>query len=160
MIVKTSPAKINLFLKVLRKRKDGYHDILTLMQRISLCDEITLAPAGEGVVLHCPGSGLPEGEDNIAFRAAQRLLSDASCASGVEITIRKKIPVAAGLGGGSSNAATVLLALNELMELHYSREELMRMGAGLGADVPFFIYGKSAAWASGIGKSGIRAINA
>lgn len=150
MIVKTSPAKINLFLKVLRKREDGYHDILTLMQKISLCDEIAFSLAGKGIVLHCPGSGLPEDENNLALRAAQRLLSDASRSPGVEITIRKNIPVAAGLGGGSSNAATVLLTLNELMEFHYSREKLMRMGAELGADVPFFIYGRTA-WASGIG---------
>ncbi|MEA2014719.1 MAG: 4-(cytidine 5'-diphospho)-2-C-methyl-D-erythritol kinase, partial [Thermodesulfobacteriota bacterium] len=87
---------------------------------------------------------------NIAFRAAEAILSNVSCHSGVEITIKKKIPVAAGLGGGSSNAATTLVALNEMTGMTYSTDELMQIGAGLGADVPFFVFGKTAL-ASGIG---------
>ncbi|MBN2398169.1 MAG: 4-(cytidine 5'-diphospho)-2-C-methyl-D-erythritol kinase [Deltaproteobacteria bacterium] len=150
MTVRQSPAKVNLFLRVLRKRADGYHDILSLMQRISLCDEMSFDLRGEGIVLRCPGSTLPEDRGNIVYRAAEEALAHAPGHTGVEITIHKKIPVAAGLGGGSSNAATTLVALNEMMGTPCSTEELMRMGARLGADVPFFIFGRTAL-ASGIG---------
>lgn len=150
MIVRQSPAKVNLFLRVLRKRDDGYHDILSLMQRISLCDEVSFDLKGNKVVVKCPGSSLPENKDNIAYRAAEVILSNVSCHSGVEITINKRIPVAAGLGGGSSNAATTLVTLNEMTGTKYSTKELMEMGAELGADVPFFVFGKTAL-ASGIG---------
>jgi len=150
VIVRQSPAKVNLFLRVLRKRDDGYHDILSLMQRISLCDEMSFDLKGSKIVVKCPGSSLPENKDNIAYRAAEVILSGVSCHSGVEITINKRIPVAAGLGGGSSNAATTLVTLNEMTGIKYSTEELMEMGADLGADVPFFVFGKTAL-ASGIG---------
>ncbi|MDI6776630.1 MAG: 4-(cytidine 5'-diphospho)-2-C-methyl-D-erythritol kinase [Syntrophales bacterium] len=149
MIRKLSPAKVNLYLCVFRKRKDGYHDIATLMQRISLYDEMTFSPIERGIVVKCPDS-LPENEDNIVYRAAMALFSYASCASGIEITIKKRIPIAAGLGGGSSNAATTLMTMNEIFGFHYSRDDLMKIGAKLGADVPFFIFGKTA-WAFGIG---------
>ncbi|MDD5723700.1 MAG: 4-(cytidine 5'-diphospho)-2-C-methyl-D-erythritol kinase [Syntrophales bacterium] len=150
MIVRQSPAKVNLFLRVLRKRADGYHDILSLMQRISLCDEMSFALRDKGIVVKCPGSTLPEDRDNIAYRAAEAIFSRASGHFGVEITIRKKIPVAAGLGGGSSNAATTLVTLNEMMGIPFGTQELMQMGARLGADVPFFVFGKTAL-AAGIG---------
>ncbi len=150
MIVRQSPAKVNLFLRVLRKRDDGYHDILSLMQRISLCDKMSFDLKGNKIVVKCPGSSLPENRDNIVYRAAEVILSDISPNSGVEITIYKRIPIAAGLGGGSSNAATALVTLNEMTGTKYSTEELMRMGTELGADVPFFIFGKTAL-ASGIG---------
>ncbi|MBW2557758.1 MAG: 4-(cytidine 5'-diphospho)-2-C-methyl-D-erythritol kinase [Deltaproteobacteria bacterium] len=150
MIVRQSPAKVNLFLRVLRKRDDGYHDILSLMQRISLCDEMSFDLKGNKIVVKCPGSSLSENRDNIVYRAAEAILSDVSPDSGVEITIYKRIPIAAGLGGGSSNAATTLVTLNEMMGTPCSTQELMRMGAELGADVPFFIFGKTAL-ASGIG---------
>ncbi|MEA1971328.1 MAG: 4-(cytidine 5'-diphospho)-2-C-methyl-D-erythritol kinase [Thermodesulfobacteriota bacterium] len=150
MIVRQSPAKVNLFLKVLGKRSDGYHDILSLMQRISLCDEMRFDLKGNRVKVICPGGLIPENKNNIAYRAAEAILSNASCHSGVEITINKKIPVAAGLGGGSSNAATTLVTLNEMTGTKYSTEELMQMGARLGADVPFFVFGKTSL-ASGIG---------
>lgn len=150
MIVRQSPAKVNLFLRVLRKRADGYHDILSLMQGISLYDEMCFDLKGDGIVVKCPGSSLPENKDNIAYRAAEVFLSDFPRHSGVEITIHKRIPVAAGLGGGSSNAATTLVTLNEMTGRKYSTEQLMKMGAGLGADVPFFVFGKTAV-ASGIG---------
>ncbi len=150
MIRKLSPAKVNLHLRVLRKREDGYHDIATLMQMISLYDEMVFSPADHGITVKCPGSTLPENENNIAYRAAHALLSPSSCSPGIHITIKKKIPIAAGLGGGSSNAATTLMAINDLMELHHTTEELMKIGAGIGADVPFFIFGKTA-WAFGIG---------
>ncbi len=150
MITKASPAKVNLYLRVLRKREDGYHDILSLMQRISLCDEMTFAPTGGGIAVRCPGTALPEDEGNIVYRAAAAFFSRIGTSPGIEITIRKRIPIAAGLGGGSSNAATTLMTLNEMYGSPMTREELMRIGTGLGADVPFFIFGKTA-WACGIG---------
>jgi 4-diphosphocytidyl-2-C-methyl-D-erythritol kinase len=150
MITKASPAKVNLYLRVLRKREDGYHDILSLMQRISLCDEMTFAPTGGGIAVRCPGTALPEDEGNIVYRAAAAFFSRIGTSPGIEITIRKRIPIAAGLGGGSSNAATTLMTLNEMYGSPMTREELMRIGTGLGADVPFFIFGKTA-WTSGIG---------
>jgi 4-diphosphocytidyl-2-C-methyl-D-erythritol kinase len=151
MIRKLSPGKINLCLRVLRKREDGYHDIASLMQRISLADEMIFAPAERGITIHCPGSSLPENEDNLVYRAAQALFSHASHRSGgIDITIKKNIPIAAGLGGGSSNAATTLMTINEIFEFHYSTDDLMKIGVKLGADVPFFIF-KKTAWAFGIG---------
>ncbi len=145
-----SPAKVNLFLEVLGKRDDGYHDLATLMQRISLFDEMEFSLREEGIVVKCPGSGLPEDERNIAYRAVRALLERAGCRGGVEITIRKRIPMAAGLGGGSSNAASTLVVLNDFMGLAFSRDELIEIGATIGADVPFFIFEKTA-WAFGIG---------
>jgi len=150
MITKFSPAKVNLYLRVLAKRSDGYHDIETLMQKISLYDEMVFTPIKQGIILNCPDSLLPENEDNIVYKAAYTLLSDISSPIGINITIRKKIPIAAGLGGGSSNAATTLMTLNEMMSFPYSSEELMKIASRIGADVPFFIFGNSA-WASGIG---------
>ena len=150
MISKSSPAKVNLTLRVLGRRTDGYHDILSLMQRISLCDEMSFSSRADGIVVRCPDSSLPEDEGNIAYRAAAAFFSRTETPPGVEITIRKRIPIAAGLGGGSSNAATTLMTLNEIAGYPLTREELMRMGTDLGADVPFFIFGNTA-WASGIG---------
>jgi len=150
MITKASPAKVNLYLRVLRKREDGYHDILSLMQRISLCDEMTFSPGTKRTVIRCPDSSLPEDENNIVYRAATAFYSRTAAQPDIEITIRKRIPIAAGLGGGSSNAATTLITLNELSGNPLTREELLRIGSTLGADVPFFIFGRTA-WASGIG---------
>ena len=150
MITKASPAKVNLHLRVLRKREDGYHDILSLMQRINLCDEMTFAPTGNGISVRCPGTILPEDEGNIVYRAAAAFFSRIGQPPGIEITVRKRIPIAAGLGGGSSNAATTLITLNEIHGYPLTQEDLMGIGTGLGADVPFFIFGKSA-WATGIG---------
>ncbi|MDO8785154.1 MAG: 4-(cytidine 5'-diphospho)-2-C-methyl-D-erythritol kinase [Syntrophales bacterium] len=150
MIGKLSPAKVNLYLRVFRKREDGYHDIASLMQRISLYDEMTFSPIERDIVVRCPDSSLPGNEENIVYRAANAIFSSASCASGIEITIGKRIPVAAGLGGGSSNAATTLMTINEMFGFRYSIDDLMKIGAKLGADIPFFIFGKTA-WALGIG---------
>jgi len=150
MIEKKSPAKVNLRLTVLRKRDDGYHDIATLMQRISLYDELTFTPLPVNIVVTCPGSPLPEDQGNIVYRAAAAYFSRIGYKKGVAIRLTKKIPIAAGLGGGSSNAATTLMTLNELTKGNLSQEELMALGKNLGADVPFFIFGKTA-WATGIG---------
>jgi 4-diphosphocytidyl-2-C-methyl-D-erythritol kinase len=150
MMTKKSPAKVNLYLRVLRKREDGYHDILSLMQRISLCDEITFATTVSGISVRCPGTSLPEDEGNIVYRAAAAFFSHIGTRPEIEITIHKRIPIAAGLGGGSSNAASTLMTLNEMYGFPLTRGELMRIGKGLGADVPFFIFGNTS-WASGIG---------
>lgn len=145
-----SPAKVNLHLSVLRKRLDGYHDLQTLMQPISLCDELNFVKREKGIKLECPNADLPTDRNNLVYRAAELILSRSNWPFGVEITLVKKIPVAAGLGGGSSNAATTLLTINEMMNNRWNRDELMKMGTILGADVPFFILGKTA-WAFGIG---------
>jgi 4-diphosphocytidyl-2-C-methyl-D-erythritol kinase len=150
MLKKLAPAKINLFLRVLGKRTDGYHDIVSLMQAITLYDELTFSPRPSGIVIKCPNSDLPTSEDNLIVRAAKAVFSYAGYSSGIEITLMKNIPVAAGLGGGSSDAATTLLALNEICRLGLKKEELMKIGAKLGADVPFFLFGGSA-FAGGIG---------
>ncbi len=134
-----SPAKINLFLNVLKKRPDGYHEIETLFERISLSDEVILSPAKSGIHVESDSRGIPKGSRNIAHRAAKLLKDTFHVHEGVRITIRKKIPVSAGLGGGSSNAATVLLGLNKLWKLGLSKGELVKLGARLGSDVPFFL---------------------
>jgi len=150
-LVRYAPAKVNLHLKVLAKRRDGYHELVTLMQRISLFDELQFLPApGRGIILHCPDANLPENRENIVYRAAEAFYRRLGAPAGIEITLKKRIPLAAGLGGGSSNAATTLLALNDLAGNPLDPDILMEMGASLGADVPFFIFGRTA-WAFGIG---------
>jgi 4-diphosphocytidyl-2-C-methyl-D-erythritol kinase len=146
-----APAKINLCLHVLGKRPDGYHDLAMLMQQVDLYDRIELKlNSGGQVQVRCDGVTLADGEENIAARAARALLDLDDSRRGVEIVIDKQIPVAAGLGGGSSDAAAVLAGLNDLLELKLSGERLRAIGVTLGADVPFFLYGP-AAWATGIG---------
>jgi 4-diphosphocytidyl-2-C-methyl-D-erythritol kinase len=146
-----SPAKINLCLHVLGRLESGYHELAMAMQRIDLCDRVDIeVTPGSGVSVRCDSVELAEGEQNIAARAAELLLSESRLALRVEIEIDKRIPVAAGLGGGSSNAATVLLGLSELLGLNWTVDRLMELGARLGADVPFFIFGHPA-WATGIG---------
>ncbi len=153
-----APAKINLFLKITGQRDDGYHDIATLMQKVDLRDRLTLQRGGRGIRLRCPGSGLPEDETNLAHRAAAHFAArflPASCLGerGVEIILEKKIPVAAGLGGGSSDAAAVLRGMQHLFpEWKPRREELEEAALSLGADVPFFLSSLPAAWATGIGE--------
>lgn len=146
-----APAKVNYRLDVLRRRPDGYHDLRMIMQRFDLCDEVTLAlTESPGIRVVCGREGVPDGPDNIAWRAADALLPMATTPSGVEIRIDKRIPVAAGLGGGSSDCAAVLMGLNQLLGLDLSDERLMEIGVKLGADVPFFIF-KRTALAEGVG---------
>ena len=135
-----APAKINLCLHVLARRPDGYHELAMLMQRVSLYDELSLTLNDSGEVhLRCDGLVLAPGEENLVVRAARALLRETDCPLGVDIELEKRIPVAAGLGGGSSDAASLLLGLNRLAGLGRSRQELMALGLTLGADVPFFI---------------------
>ena len=145
-----APAKINLFLRVVRKRADGYHDIFSLMQKITLCDELIFSPRPKGIVLHCSGTKLPTNNENLVVRSAKAIFDYCEYSGGMEITLIKKIPLTAGLGGGSSDAATTLMALNKICSFKLRKIELMKIGAKIGADVPFFIFG-NAALASGIG---------
>jgi 4-diphosphocytidyl-2-C-methyl-D-erythritol kinase len=148
-----APAKVNLILDVLGRRPNGYHDVAMLMVRLSLQDRVRATlTAGRDITVTCPGLDLAAGEENIAARAARLFLEHTGLASGVAIAIDKQIPAAAGLGGGSSDAAAVLLALNELSGAGLARSELQVLGCRLGADVPFFLCGQTAAWATGIGE--------
>ncbi|HAG52052.1 MAG TPA: 4-(cytidine 5'-diphospho)-2-C-methyl-D-erythritol kinase [Deltaproteobacteria bacterium] len=138
-----SPAKVNLFLRVLRKRADGYHDIMSLMQPISLYDEISLdIREGRGISIECDNISIPVDRTNLAFKAAEAFFKTTGINNKAIIKIKKRIPVAAGLGGGSSNAATVLMALNELTSLNLSANDLAKIGLAIGSDVPFFLVGK------------------
>ena len=150
-----SPAKINLFLRVAGKRKDGYHDLETIMCRIGLYDRMVIAFGAEKTSLTCSDPDVPENSDNIALRAADLFFSEARLKKGLQreeisISIAKHIPVGGGLGGGSGNAASILSVLNRRYSRPFSLNELMKMGASIGADVPFFIYKKSA-FATGAG---------
>jgi len=146
-----SPAKVNLYLEVLSKRPDGYHEIQTLMQRIDLSDEMEIDLGGRGIRLVSEGGEVPEGMDNLACRAARIFCEEFGIRGDLRIRLKKRIPVAAGLGGGSSDAATVLMGLNELLRAGGEEERLMALGAKIGADVPFFIFQKPAQ-ARGIGE--------
>jgi 4-diphosphocytidyl-2-C-methyl-D-erythritol kinase len=150
-VIIEAPAKINLFLQVIGRRPDGYHDLDTFMQKLVLADRLELRPAAKGVHLSCPDSALPEDGDNLVHRAAVHYLERAGIRTGVEIVLRKKIPIAAGLGGGSSDAAAVLLGLNRLFPPGLPTATLLELAVGLGADVPFFVADYAAARATGIG---------
>jgi 4-diphosphocytidyl-2-C-methyl-D-erythritol kinase len=132
-----SYAKINLYLDVLSKRRDGYHNIETIFQSVSLADEIMFTEQRYGVTLECTSPELDTGASNLAFRAAQLLQEAAGCSRGVHISLKKNIPIAAGLAGGSGDAATTLIALNNLWELELAPAQLRRLGLQLGSDVPY-----------------------
>lgn len=147
-----APAKINLCLHVVGKRPDGYHDLSMLMQCVALYDRVAVSLRSDGkITVDCPGLDLQPGVDNLAARAAHLLFDHVGIDTGAAISIDKQIPAAAGLGGGSSDAAAVLLLLDELLELHLPCHELMQLGQQLGADVPFFLFRKTA-WATGVGE--------
>lgn len=147
-----APAKVNLFLRVLGKRPDGYHEILSLMQPVSLYDEIEVAVSdGDGIEAASDSPEAPGGRENIAYRAASLFFDRTGVRKRVSISIKKKIPVGAGLGGGSSDAASVIMALNGLLGTGIPDRELMEMGAKLGSDVPFFFL-KGPALARGRGE--------
>lgn len=155
-IEQAAPAKINLFLHVIGRRQDGYHELATLMCPLAdLYDRLTLALDQKGITVSCTHPGVPQDKTNLAHGAARQFLQQIErrghgVPPGVRIHIEKQIPVAAGLGGGSSDAATVLMGLNRMLGNPFTQTELMVMGRRLGADVPFFIL-RAPAWATGIG---------
>ena len=146
-----APAKINLFLHVTGRRADGYHTLESLIALIDLADRITLSRREDSVIRReGEVAGVPE-ERDLAMRAARALQAASGSPYGVDLVLDKRIPLGSGLGGGSSDAASVLLALNRLWELALPRAELLRLAVGLGADIPFFIAGENAI-ARGIGE--------
>jgi len=146
-----APAKLNLFLHVTGRRADGYHELQTLFQLIDLTDTVSLCVRSDGRIERASGAANVAPEADLTVRAAQALKSATGTPEGASIRIKKRIPQGAGLGGGSSDAATTLLALNELWRCRLSLDELSRLGLLLGADVPVFIQGSSA-WAEGVGE--------
>ena len=144
-------AKINLYLDVIGKRQDGYHNLETIFHSIGLHDDVIIRKQDtKEITVHCAHPAVPSDARNLAYRAAQRLNDAVGGIGGIVIDIHKRIPVAAGLAGGSANAAAVLHGVNELFGLGFTRETLMRFGAQLGADVPFCLHG-GAALGHGIG---------
>jgi 4-diphosphocytidyl-2-C-methyl-D-erythritol kinase len=145
-----APAKLNLFLRITGRRADGYHELQTVFRLLDWGDEVRLRVREDGAVMRVRGASGVAQQDDLAVRAAQLLRRHAGCAPGVDIDVRKRIPMGAGLGGGSSDAATVLVALNWLWGLELDEDALAGLGRQLGADVPVFVRGRSA-WAEGIG---------
>jgi len=148
-----SYAKLNLYLQILGLRPDGYHNIRTIFERISLCDKITLKnlPYPQ-IKISCNKSNVPSGSDNLVFKSVKLLQKKFGIKKGIYVRIVKHIPVGAGLGGGSGNAAAVLSALNSLWGINLSRRELARCAAGIGSDVAFFIHDCKFAAGSGRGE--------
>jgi len=140
----SAPAKINLSLKILGRRSDGFHEVETLVAPISLFDEIKIEKQSRWIDFQCDDPSVPKGDDNLVVRAAKAFFEQTKQKAGIAIQLQKKIPHGAGLGGGSSDAAATLLALNNIFETKLSREELARLGATIGSDVPFFIFGSAA----------------
>ena len=146
-----APAKLNLFLHVTGRRADGYHLLQTLFRFIDLNDTLHFTARTDGVVRRVSDiDGVPE-EQDLCVRAARLLQQETGCTMGVDIELEKRIPMGGGLGGGSSDAATALIALNRLWSLGLSRERLMSLGLQLGADVPVFVFGENA-FAEGVGE--------
>lgn len=149
----SSPAKLNLFLSVGPKRSDGYHGIVSVFERVSLCDSIRLRVTRKGSIsVVCSDPSVPQGAKNLCFKAAEALKRAYAVKPGVSIGIQKNIPVGSGMGGGSSNAASCLLALNRLWDINAPREELSAIGAAIGSDVPFFLCGSPFAKVTGRGE--------
>ena len=147
-----APAKLNLFLHVTGRRADGYHLLQTVFRFIDRCDSLRFAPRNDGqIVLATPIPGVPP-ESDLTVRAARLLQQASSCQCGATIYLDKQLPMGGGLGGGSSDAATVLLALNHLWQTGLTRGELERLGLSLGADVPVFVHGRNT-FAEGIGEA-------
>jgi len=146
-----APAKLNLMLRIVGRRADGYHLLQTVFQFINLSDQLRFSLRDDGEITRCPEiDGVPH-EGDLVVKAARLLQKESGTTYGADIELRKNIPMGAGLGGGSSDAATTLLALNRLWGLNLSSEKLSDLGLRLGADVPVFIHGM-AAWAEGVGE--------
>lgn len=146
-----APAKINLFLHINSKREDGYHNLQTIFQLLDFYDELTFSTTDDGTIKRLSGNEQVSPEQDLIVRAAKLLQKTTQTSLGVNISILKRIPAGGGLGGGSSDAATTLVALNQLWKTKLSQSELMQLGLSLGADVPIFINAKSA-WAEGVGE--------
>jgi 4-diphosphocytidyl-2-C-methyl-D-erythritol kinase len=141
---KKSPCKVNLLLNILGKRADGFHELETVMQPVDFCDELAFERGGNKIRLSCSDKRLPVDSKNLVHRAATEFLRAAEISGGVKIHLEKKIPLAAGLGGGSGNAATTLRALNELFGCPLATEKLFEIAGTLGSDIPFFLQDKPA----------------
>jgi len=141
---KNSPCKVNLLLNVLGKRPDDFHELETILHPVNLCDHLAFARGGAGVELSCSDANLPTDARNLVHRASTAFLQAAKIGEGVKIRLEKKIPLAAGLGGGSGNAATTLLALNELFGQPLSAAKLNKLASALGSDAPFFLQNRPA----------------
>jgi 4-diphosphocytidyl-2-C-methyl-D-erythritol kinase len=146
-----APAKLNLFLHVTGRRADGYHELQTLFQLIDLCDSLTISVRADGQIERPVGPPHLPPDRDLTVRAARALKAAAGTRFGASLALHKRIPQGAGLGGGSSDAATTLVALNKLWDCHLTLDELGRIGLPLGADVPVFVHGFSA-WAEGVGE--------
>ncbi len=147
----TAYAKVNLWLEVLGRREDGYHEISSLMTRISLNDRVTIHIGGEGIRVTGGGEGMPQGPENLAYLAARLFFEMLGREAAVGVEIKKRIPIGSGLGGGSSDAAATLTGLNQLLGYPCDELQLMEMGGRIGADVPFFIF-RGPALARGMGE--------
>lgn len=147
----SAPAKINHFIHILGKRDDGYHNIQTIFQFVSLADKLELSIRDDGQIVGCYTLRGLEFRNDLIYKAAFLLKEISGTELGINIGLDKRIPMGGGLGGGSSNAATMLVALNALWKLDYSTSKLMSLGAELGSDVPVFVFGQ-AAWAEGRGE--------
>lgn len=141
-----APAKVNLILRILDRRSDGYHNLWSVMQTVALEDEmhIRLRPGHEDIRLRCNVSELATDRTNLVHRAASAVLARAGQSSGIDVDLRKRIPMGAGLGGGSSDAAATIIGLNQLLQLNWSMTQMTEVGQLLGSDVPFFLYGPTA----------------
>jgi 4-diphosphocytidyl-2-C-methyl-D-erythritol kinase len=146
-----APAKLNLFLHVTGRRADGYHALQTVFQLLDYCDELFIEPTDDGRIRRPAGCAGIAPDEDLVVRAARLLQAESGCARGAGIRVRKRIPPGGGLGGGSSDAATVLVALNRLWGLDWPLDRLAALGLRLGADVPVFVHGRSA-WAEGVGE--------
>jgi 4-diphosphocytidyl-2-C-methyl-D-erythritol kinase len=141
---KKSPCKVNLLLNILGRRPDGFHELETILHPVNVCDRLTFERGVHGIELTCNNALLPTDGQNLVHRAATAFLQVAKITGGVRVHLEKKIPLAAGLGGGSGNAATTLLALNELFNQPLALEKLHELAVTLGSDVPFFLQNKPA----------------
>jgi len=142
----SAPGKINLILRVLDRRPDQYHNLWSVMQAVELADTVWVeeAPASSEISLSCEGAELPAGSDNLVYRAAQTVLDRLKCSRGLRIRLLKRLPIAAGIGGGSSDAAATIQALALLLQTGWSRVQMAEIGEEIGSDVPFFLYGPTA----------------
>lgn len=147
-----SPGKVNFRLDVFARRSDGYHDIRMLNSAISIYDDVEIEVVERGIVVECDNDpSVPSGEDNIVYKTSKEIMAYSNKNVGIHIRIKKQIPSGAGMGGGSSNAASVLMGLNQLLKINLSKEKLMLIGCRFSSDIPFFLYG-SPAIATGIGE--------